>query len=407
MKKKSNKKRKKKFNINYKIIVSLILFIFVVVGFYYIITPKVKLVGSDVVTIGYKDEYKDKGVIAKNIFGKDISKNVTVKGKIKHKVGTYKITYVVDNYLSVREVTRTVKLIDNIDPNIELSGSDTTYVILNNEYNEPGYSANDEVSGDLTDQVNVSGDVNTNEVGEYTLTYTVKDKNGNESKIERKVKVVEYVDPDGGNLVVGGIYLTFDDGPQEGTTNVILDILKEEGVKATFFVTSKGPDELIKREYDEGHVVALHTSSHDYASVYASDEAFFADLGTVHDRVQRITGVDSRIIRFPGGSSNTISRRYSPGIMSRITTEVINRGYRYYDWNISSGDAGETTSPDGVYSNVVNNLSHDKANMVLMHDIKWYTRDALRNIIRYGKDNGYTFEVITMDTKMIRQRVNN
>jgi len=93
--------------------------------------------------------------------------------------------------------------------------------------------------------------------------------------------------------------------------------------------------------------------------------------------------------------------------MSNLTVEVLKRGYKYYDWNISSGDAGNTTDPNQVFLNVVSNLSHDRPNMVLMHDIKWYTRDALRNIITYGKDNNFRFEAITMDTAMIRQRINN
>ena len=93
--------------------------------------------------------------------------------------------------------------------------------------------------------------------------------------------------------------------------------------------------------------------------------------------------------------------------MSRLTQEVLNRGFKYYDWNVSSGDAGSTTEASGVYSNVVNGLRHDRVNMVLMHDIKPYTRDAIRDIIRYGKNNGYRFEKITMDTEMITQRVNN
>ena len=93
--------------------------------------------------------------------------------------------------------------------------------------------------------------------------------------------------------------------------------------------------------------------------------------------------------------------------MSRITAEVLNRGFKYYDWNLSSGDAGSTTEASGVYNNVVSHLSHDRVNMVLMHDIKPYTRDALRDIIRYGKENGYAFEKITMETEMITQRVNN
>ena len=206
----------------------------------------------------------------------------------------------------------------------------------------------------------------------------------------------------------GTIYLTFDDGPRNGTTNVILDILKEEGVKATFFVTNGGPDELIKREYDEGHTVALHTASHDYATVYASVDAYFNDLNIVSTRVKNITGEESKIIRFPGGSSNTVSRHYCVGIMSTLTQLVLERGYRYYDWNVSSGDAaGGTVTKEMVYSNVVNSLSRDRINVVLMHDIKPYTRDALRDIIRYGKENGYTFERITPATQMVTQRVNN
>ena len=192
-----------------------------------------------------------------------------------------------------------------------------------------------------------------------------------------------------------------------GTTNVILDILKEEGVKATFFITNKGDDSLVKREFDEGHTVAIHTASHDYSIVYKSVDSYWNDLNIVQERIKRLTGTTSKLVRFPGGSSNTVSRRYSPGIMSYLTEDLVNKGYKYYDWNISSGDAGETTNPDVVYSNVVNRLSHDRVNMVLMHDIKPYTRDALRRIIQYGKQNGYTFAAITENTKMVRQRVNN
>ena len=186
-----------------------------------------------------------------------------------------------------------------------------------------------------------------------------------------------------------------------------MDILKEEGVEATFFVTNKGPDYVIQREYNEAHTVALHTASHDYAKVYASDDAYFNDLQQVHDRVYNLTGYDSRFIRFPGGSSNTVSRRYSQGIMSRLTKEVLNRGYKYYDWNISSGDAGGTTNAKVVAWNVTSGLRKDRVNMVLMHDIKPHTRDALRDIIRYCKENGYQMKKINNCSTMVTQRVNN
>ena len=160
--------------------------------------------------------------------------------------------------------------------------------------------------------------------------------------------------------------------------------------------------------HDEGHTVALHTATHNYATVYASVDSYFNDLITVQNRVKNITGQTSYIIRFPGGSSNTVSRNYSQGIMSTLTSEVVRRGYRYYDWNVSSGDAaGGSPSSEQIKNNVINSLRKDRSNMVLMHDIKACTRDALRSIIRYGKENGYTFEIITMNTEMVRQRVNN
>lgn len=282
-----------------------------------------------------------------------------------------------------------------------MNGSNQVYAFLGESFTEPGYSATDNCEGDVTDKVSITGDVDISKSGNYEVKYEVSDGSGNKSSETRTVVVSE-------RGKVGTIYLTFDDGPQSGTTDVILDILKEEGIEATFFITNKGPDELIKRMYDEGHTIALHTASHNYAQVYSSVDNYFGDLNTVNERVKRITGEYSHIIRFPGGSSNTVSRRYSVGIMSTLTNEVINRGYRYYDWNISSGDAeGGRPSPEKIKNNVVNSLRKDRVNMVLMHDIKTYTRDALRDIIRYGKNNGYTFEKITMNTQMVKQRVNN
>ena len=211
----------------------------------------------------------------------------------------------------------------------------------------------------------------------------------------------------------GVIYLTFDDGPSDAITKQILNILKDEGVKATFFVTTRGSDSVIKREYNEGHTVALHTASHDYKQIYSSVNNYFNDLEKVKSRVKKLTGEDAVIIRFPGGSSNTVSRNYDKGahIMSVLTSEVLNRGYRYFDWNVDSGDAGNCVSASNksncVYKNVTKNLSKNKANVVLMHDIKSYSKDALRDIIAYGKVNGYTFKAITKDTAMVVQRINN
>ena len=202
------------------------------------------------------------------------------------------------------------------------------------------------------------------------------------------------------------IYLTFDDGPSRNTS-YILDILKSENVKATFFITGKGSDYIIKREYEEGHSIGLHTYSHNYKAIYSKVDAYFQDIEAVNQRLCDITTTRSKIVRFAGGSSNTISRRYKKGIMSELTKEVIARGYKYYDWNIDSGDASGISNCNRIYNNVVKNLKSNRINMVLMHDSKKCTLKVLKKIIDYGKSNGYIFKKITYETEMITQKVNN
>ena len=358
--------------------------------------PIITLASTDDISVCPGKSYVEESFSAIDSYEGDL----TSKVKVVH--DTDKISYSVkDKAGNSTSISRNIIYEDKTPPVITLIGNDVSYVFVGEKYTEVGVNVTDNCDSDLSNSIEVLGTVNVNVPGTYELTYTVRDKAGNSSSVKRKVIVAH-------RNKNGTIYLTFDDGPKRGTTDVILDILKEEGVEATFFVTNTGPDDLIKRAYDEGHSIALHTATHNYSIVYASVDSYFRDLEIISERVKRITGEESKIIRFPGGSSNTISRRYSPGIMSVLTKEVLNRGYRYYDWNISSGDAaGGSPSPEKIYNNVISSLSKNKVNMVLMHDIKPYTRDALRSIIRYGKDNGYTFEKITMETEMITQRVNN
>lgn len=205
----------------------------------------------------------------------------------------------------------------------------------------------------------------------------------------------------------GIIYLTFDDGPGE-FTNALLDTLAKYNVKVTFFVTGRGDDATIKREFDEGHTVALHTWSHNYAYIYASLDNYFADLNQVATRVKNITGQDSKLIRFPGGSSNLVSRRYDhkTRIMSKLTREVEARGYQYFDWNVDSDDAGKANSPDVVFNNVVSRLK-DGPNIVLQHDIKPYSVEAVGRIIEYGLANNFAFDVLTPTSPTAHHGVNN
>lgn len=208
----------------------------------------------------------------------------------------------------------------------------------------------------------------------------------------------------------GTIYLTFDDGPSSSTTPKILDILKKKNIKATFFILNynKTGEELVKREVNEGHTVAIHGYSHNYKEIYKSEDIYMQNISKLQDKILESTGYNATITRFPGGSSNTVSK-YNPGIMSRLTQKVVANGYRYFDWNISSEDAGTAKNSNDVYNNVVNNLKKSRANVVLMHDFGGNTKmlDVLEQIIDYGLQNGYTFSKITENTKMVTHTVNN
>ncbi len=157
------------------------------------------------------------------------------------------------------------------------------------------------------------------------------------------------------------VYLTFDDGPG-AYTQQLLDVLDKYNVKATFFVTNASPkyQDMIAKEYAAGHSIGIHTYSHDYNKIYASEEAYFEDLEAMQDVIVKQTGETTNIIRFPGGSSNTVSD-ITPGLMTTLTQEVQNRGYQYFDWNVASGDAGETTDTETVVSNVISGIKqHNK-----------------------------------------------
>lgn len=206
------------------------------------------------------------------------------------------------------------------------------------------------------------------------------------------------------------IYLTFDDGPSY-LTNEILDVLRKEKVAATFFVVGTNVDkykDVVKRAYEDGHTIAMHTNTHKYNEIYSSLDSYFNDLQAVKNKIYNLTGNTPRIVRFPGGSSNMISKKYSKGIMTDIVNKINSKSYYYFDWNIDSGDASGKLTKDEIYNNVVMHLNYD-TNVVLMHDAgtKASTVQALPQIIKYGKEHGYTFARITKDTRLIHHKINN
>lgn len=255
-----------------------------------------------------------------------------------------------------------------------------------------------------------SSQVDINKVGTYIAVYTVSDRSGNKIEKKRKIKVVENTtighNEQNGEKIVN---LTFDDGPSANTQK-ILEILDRYNVKATFFVTGNNQayNHLIKAAHDKGHTIALHTYCHDYPKIYASTSAYFDDLTKVGNMAKDLIGHVPKYVRFPGGASNTVSRKYCPGIMSVLSKELIARGYQYYDWNVDSTDASGNNVP---VSKIVANATNSNANNIniLFHDTaaKSTTVQALPAIIENYLSRGYRFEAIDDSSFVPHQKVNN
>lgn len=201
------------------------------------------------------------------------------------------------------------------------------------------------------------------------------------------------------------IYLTFDDGPSDNTER-ILDILKAYDVKATFFVVRReGYDNLYRRIVNEGHTLGGHSSSHRYSQIYRSVNSYYTDLNALSNYVYSLTRYRFNIIRFPGGSNNTISIRYSDiDVMSRITAQASYEGYIYYDWNVDSLDAIGLLNSIDIANNVITGCKPYNMSIVLMHDSprKITTPDSLPIIINTMLVKGYRFDRITNETKAIK-----
>lgn len=178
------------------------------------------------------------------------------------------------------------------------------------------------------------------------------------------------------------VYLTFDDGPSKYTED-ILDILDTYDVKATFFVLGKENEhslEMLKEIAERGHTIGMHSYSHKYADVYRSVEDFSADFYRIYSYILDNTGIQSTCYRFPGGSSNTIS-----DIDMHVFADFLaEQEVEFYDWNISSGDAGSVLlDVDTLVQNCTADISRHGTSIILMHDAasRPTTVEALPQII--------------------------
>ncbi len=203
-------------------------------------------------------------------------------------------------------------------------------------------------------------------------------------------------------------FLTFDDGPSKNTLK-ILDILDRYNIKATFFVIGRGKTEYMKDIVDAGHAIGLHSYSHEFSQIYQSETAYFEDLQKLSDLVRETTGVTTTLMRFPGGSSNTASKKYCNGIMTALTKSVEQKGYAYFDWNCDSHDADGATVPASQIINSIKRESGAQHLTVLMHDAgaKTSTVEALPAVIEYLQQQGYSFQKLNKIVKPYHHSINN
>ena len=195
------------------------------------------------------------------------------------------------------------------------------------------------------------------------------------------------------------VCLTFDDGPSR-TTPAVLAALEEAEVPATFFVVANENNEnylpLIRQAAQAGCEIALHSASHRYSDIYRSADAFWEDIALLRQRIAPyVDDGEVRCLRFPGGSTNTVSRKYGgDALMGQLKEQAEDQGWRWVDWNVSAEDAaGKKLSAEEVCRNVTGGSAGLERCIVLMHDsaTTGTTAEALPSIIRWYKEEGYAF----------------
>ena len=346
-------------------------------------------------------EYEEEGYTATDNHDGDLTDQV-----IRTVEGEWVIYQVTDASGNVATAKRKIEYGDTTAPVITLIGGDSITIQAGDTFDDPGFIATDSVDGDLTDKVKVSGSYDKYQPGTYTYTYSVTDAHGNTATVKRQIIVQGAKQPDVQNPDGKVIYLTFDDGPSKYTAD-LLAILKKYNVKATFFVVGTSRLDYLDEIAADGHAIGIHSNTHVLSDIYASEDAFFDDFFKLYDKIYERTGIRTDICRFPGGTSNTASAKYNKGIMTRLSVAVPALGFQYFDWNVDSNDAGGAKTAEEVYQNVINGVSKRDVSVVLQHDIKKYSVEAVEKIIQWGLANGYTFLPLSSDSPPCQHKAKN
>ena len=364
--------------------------------------PILELIGNKEIELQFNESYIEEGFKAIDNYDGDISYLVKINRKIEENKEIISYT-IEDSSNNETTIERVINYVDKVSPILTLDET-ISNMYIDERYKEITYSAIDDKDGDITEKVEIDlSNVDFKKSGTYIIYYKVKDNANNESIIERILNIEERVINEDSKI----IYLTFDDGPSKYTKN-LLEILDKYNVKVTFFVVNNPKyNYLIKEAYDKGHSIGITSLTHNYSNIYNSKENYYKDLFAMRDIIKEQIGIDVDILRFPGGSSNQVSAKYCKGIMSDLSKDVVDKGFQYFDWNVTSGDAGSTGTSNGVYKNVITSIRNKKISIVLQHDTKKFSIEAVEDIIKWGLENGYTFLPLTKESFIVHHSISN
>ncbi len=262
---------------------------------------------------------------------------------------------------------------------------------------------------EIADTSDTSGDFDTTETAD-TSTGEADTSESSEPAAEADEPESEYADlypemsvtpPEEYVREENTVYLTFDDGPSDHTYS-ILAYLREYGVKATFFVVPRRTDycyEMLRAIAADGHTIGVHSASHEYETIYASVEAFLADFNDAWNMIYEATGIKTELFRFPGGSKNDFNNDTRDAIIEEMTR----RGFRYFDWNVDSNDAGGANWTQ-MYNSIPADIADCYRAVVLMHDSATTKNTVwvLEDILKLLKSEGYKFDKINNDTQPVQ-----
>ena len=362
--------------------------------------PEIVLYTKPGYEANWLEGYVEEGYSATDLCDGDVSDKVVVKrrdGLIEYSVS--------DASGNRSVVTRKPDFGKNL-PVITLNGGDQI-ISPRPSYSDPGGSAFDALGNDYSALVTVSGHVDSRHPGEYELVYSISNAASDTVSAKRLVTVQGEPCPPQEMPEDKTIYLSFDDGPGP-YTDMLLDVLDAYGVKASFFVTGNGGryNSCIKRAHEAGHSIGVHSYSHQYGYIYSSEENFFNDFNAVQQLIYEQTGSYSQLFRFPGGSSNTVSR-FNYGVISRLSAELEDMGYRYFDWNVNSRDAEGISNSAAIAANIINGCAGKHCAVVLQHDIKRGSVYAVEAVIQWGLENGYSFKPLSLSSPCVHQSIAN